>query len=416
MHINSLTLCPLTDRLIFKDRLNYSITSPSTSTSTSTSSPSSRHPERKAAAAADNSNYSSENSFSLEAAFDSRFDINFDLKMNHQYHSLPNWKSTHRTHDDDDSRSKASNSKVRGVSSSRRPQTPPASNISRPSSPGGNSFLSRQYEMMGKKTPMMLAASLRRPLFGKDGLRYGSDDDQRLEEEHHVAVDDNYDDGDVDEYHHRSHSRPSGSRRGSLKEFFRRGSQELVHAADIIVAPKRDREAWITEENARLEKEFQTQLEKEKEKEKEKARLVVLPPPPPLPLKVKRNAAEPRHHRHPRAAGTIGPTTTPPPPARPTPPPRSKGLTRGEDFAIFISRAVDPLKKKKNQGRSRKDSSDSLTCLDAVVVVDTSDEYARCDGCKMVMNFSVARPLKYGLCESCWNVRFVKAPREGNWI
>lgn len=271
--------------------------------------------------------------------------------------------------------------------------------------------------MMGKKTPMMLAASLRRPLFGKDGLRYGLDDDQRLEEDHHVAVDDNYDDDDVDEYHHRSHSRPSGSRRGSLKEFFRRGSQELVHAADIIVAPKRDREAWITEENARLEKEFQMQLEKEKEKEKEKARLLVLPPPPPLPLKVKRNAAEPRHHRHPRAAGITGPTTTtPPPPARPTPPPRSKGLTRGEDFAIFISRAVDPLKKKKNQGRSRKDSSDSLTCLDAVVVVDdTSDEYARCDGCKMV-DCSAARPLKYGLCEKCWNVRFVKAPREGNWI
>lgn len=271
--------------------------------------------------------------------------------------------------------------------------------------------------MMGKKTPMMLAASLRRPLFGKDGLRYGLDDDhQRLEEDHHVDVDDNYDDDDVDdEYHHRSNSRPSGSRRGSLKEFFRRGSQELVHAADIIVAPKRDREAWITEENARLEREFQMQLEKEKEKEK--ARLVVLPPPPPLPLKVKRNAAEPRHHRHPRAAGITGPpTTTTTPPARPTPPPRSKGLTRGEDFAIFISRAVDPLKKKKNQGRSRKDSSDSLTCLDAVVDVDdTSDEYARCDGCKMV-NFSVARPLKYGLCENCWNVRFVKAPREGNWI
>lgn len=266
--------------------------------------------------------------------------------------------------------------------------------------------------MMGKKTPMMLAASLRRPLFGKDGLRYGSDDDDDDDGgggNERRGGDDNYDDDD----HHRSHSRPSGSRRGSLKEFFRRGSQELVHAADIIVAPKRDREAWIAEENARLEKEFQTQLEKEKEK----ARLVVLPPPPPLPLKMKRNAAEPRHHRHPRAAGTIGPTTTtpPPPPARPTPPPRSKGLTRGEDFAIFISRAVDPLKKKKNQGRSRKDSSDSLTCLDAVVVVDTPDEYARCDGCNMV-NFSVARPLKYGLCESCWNVRFVKAPREGNWI
>lgn len=415
MHINSLTLCPLTDGLIFKDRLDYSTTSPSTTSSSTSSSTefSSRHPERKATAA-DKSNSPSDtcNSFSLEAAFDSRFDFDFDLKMNHQYHSPPGWKSTHRTHDDD-SRSKASNSKVRGVSSSRRPQTPPASNISRPSSPGGNSFLSRQYEMMGKKTPTMLAASLRRPLFGKDGLRYGSDDDQRLEEDH---VDDNYDDDDVDEYHHRSHSRPSGSRRGSLKEFFRRGSQELVHAADIIVAPKRDREAWITEENARLEKEFQMQLEKEKEKEK--ARLVVLPPPPPLPLKVKRNAAEPRHHRHPRAAGTIGPTTTtttPPPPARPTPPPRSKGLTRGEDFAIFISRAVDPLKKKKNQGRSRKDSSDSLTCLDAVVVDDTPDEYARCDGCKMV-NCSAARPLKYGLCENCWNVRFVKAPREGNWI
>lgn len=414
MHINSLTLCPLTDGLIFKDRLDYSTTSPSTSSSTEFSS---RHPERKATAA-DKSNSPSDtcNSFSLEAAFDSRFDINFDLKMNHQYHSPPSWKSTHQFHDDDNSQSKTSNSKVRGVSSSRRPQTPPASNVSRPSSPGGNSFLSRQYEMMGKKTPIMLAASLRRPLFGKDGLRYGSDDDQRLEEDHHVAVDDNYDDDDdVDEYHHRSHSRPSGSRRGSLKEFFRRGSQELVHAADIIVAPKRDREAWITEENARLEKEFQMQLEKEKEKEK--ARLVVLPPPPPLPLKVKRNAAEPRHHRHPRAAGISGPTTTtPPPPARPTPPPRSKGLTRGEDFAIFISRAVDPLKSKKNQGRSRKDSSDSLTCLDAVVVDDdTPDEYARCDGCKMV-NCSAARPLKYGLCESCWNVRFVKAPREGNWI
>lgn len=415
MHINSLTLCPLTDRLIFKDRLDYSTTSPSSPTSSTSTEFSSRHPERKATAAADTSNSSSKNPYSLEAAFDSRFDINFDINMNHQYHSPPSWNSTHRTHDDN-SRSKASNSKVRGVSSSsRRPQTPPASNVSRPSSPGGNSFLSRQYEMMGKKTPMMLAASLRRPLFGKDGLRYGSDDDhQRLEEDHHVNVDDNYDDDDVDEYHHRSHSRPSGSRRGSLKEFFRRGSQELVHAADIIVAPKRDREAWITEENARLEREFQMQLEKEKEKEK--ARLVVLPPPPPLPLKVKRNAAEPRHHRQPRAAGTTGPTTTTPPPARPTPPPRSKGLTRGEDFAIFISRAVDPLKKKKNQGRSRKDSSDSLTCLDAVVVdVDTPDEYARCDGCKMV-NFSVARPLKYGLCESCWNVRFVKAPREGNWI
>lgn len=415
MHINSLTLCPLTDRLIFKDRLDYSTTSPSSPTPSTSTEFSSRHPERKAAAA-DKSNSSSENSFSLEAAFDSRFDIDFDLKMNHQYHSPPSWTSTHRSHDDDNSRSKASNSKVRGVSSSRRPQTPPASNVSRPSSPGGNSFLSRQYEMMGKKTPMMLAASLRRPLFGKDGLRYGLDDDhQRLEEDHHVDVDDNYDDVDDVDHHHRSNSRPSGSRRGSLKEFFRRGSQELVHAADIIVAPKRDREAWITEENARLEKEFQTQLEKEKEKEK--ARLVVLPPPPPLPLKVKRNAAEPRHHRQPRAAGTTGPTTTtPPPPARPTPPPRSKGLTRGEDFAIFISRAVDPLKKKKNQGRSRKDSSDSLTCLDAVVVdVDTPDEYARCDGCKMV-NCSAARPLKYGLCENCWNVRFVKAPREGNWI
>lgn len=166
----------------------------------------------------------------------------------------------------------------------------------------------------------------------------------------------------------------SGSRRGSFREFFRRGSIELGHVKDIIVAPKEDRLAWMEEEKAKLKQEM--------EAEKEKAATTRRPTQTERRAKLEAEKAARAVERAARAAEA----------ARPA----KGGLTPGEDFAVFLSRVVDPLKKKK----SRNDSDASLTSF----VLPPMDMQGFCKQCKglSIWKPDTPSPFKNGLCKECW--------------
>ena len=191
--------------------------------------------------------------------------------------------------------------------------------------------------------------------------------------------------------HNRSASR-SSSRRGSFREFFRRGSEELAHAKDIIVAPKAARNAWMKQEADKLKKELDASRAQEN--------TVRAPAPPPkdasqaerrAKLKAERaraeaKAAERQAQKAEREAREAA--------ARPPQAPR--GLTKGEDFLVFVSRGLDPLKKK-----SRADSFDSDTSL---TDLKPMDEMGVCGECKDLSVWApgTPSPFKQGLCKTCW--------------
>jgi hypothetical protein len=185
-------------------------------------------------------------------------------------------------------------------------------------------------------------------------------------------------------------SRP-GSRRGSLKDFFRRGSQELRHSseivsqelkrgADIVQMSSAERESWVETEKRRIQREVRE--------------------------------AKGLHYGHgliPISDIGDGPDI-----------PRHDLLTTGERAAFVISQAFDPLRfsiprrPRMNSDSSDMDFADPVPVVpkdDKDVVMDQFNSMEKCVRCKHPLKGKDF--LRAGACSYCYRLIMKEGKGEG---